>query len=841
MKLVQVGAPSQTKKILSVDPNTFAKLIDVSEELLTFDFFYLISISNAGKSIFEYDRVEVTVLPQENSSVDVPAQSYYTGKNDGLEKYSINFRSAEGAGNVAPVQKDLSLRYAYPAQIETKLFAGKDMLQKSKKKQPYIAKQISYVGTALYDVVNKNFSMSDLVPSVIRKSTISESRNFEALNHGNIIDGINRYLYDVTSPAEETQFDSRIDFSNLKTNEDSALASFHAELLRYYLQLIPPSPEENAMVFYDKVSSINSLNFYEGKVTLKLPSVNKNLNLNIKFDLFKKESLIPEETVISKINISRHVTTYMSISNPPHVSCVQDELGYVKLMISDTNGGGSVKGFNIYSKNLNENGTFSEYQLLGTLQKSNVNHFEFFTKSKLSIIRVSPIDSSGTESNIFTSTVVGRGFENINNLAICPRYDSNGKKISIDVYNIPRDTVSLTLFKRSCGNNINSFFRSVSIEKISQNVRTYSLDDIEGTRPGEIFEYYVIASRKKKIHDPSDQKIISNYSFVRHPLVVNEGKVSSVKIKNFVYSPPQVGSDPSVSFTLETNLSRENKELILNLIKSQIPEIYDQFLNPANNSSSPLSEEKFSDLIVHEVVRTNLSTAEREIFNVVAEGNFVDDAVSQKLSNVKPIDPLHDYLYQVFTYKKNPMDFLKNYVVSGVDEKGKEWFYLPYKWLQPVVRTTGKLYPDDKSGVPIIDTYESITSEPLGLSASKLLKNSQQISKISAISAERLDKYSVLISWSASTNNTATSLNFYDSFIVMKVVNGVRSFIGRTSKNYIYHLLSEDDMGTVYYVILPIMKDFSFDEAYYSNSIFVDSKISKKLMLPKNTTLTGGH
>ena len=586
---------------------------------------------------------------------------------------------------------------------------------------------------------------------------------------------------------------------------------------------------------------MSKLTVYEGTETVQVPITNKNLNIKVKFELYRTGALVPEETVTTQLNISRHFSAFTSIADPPHVVVDQDDIGNVKLVISDRNAAGKVSKFNIYSKSLNGDGSFSDYKLIGSLLKSDVCSFEFVTKSKLSIIRVSPVNSAGVESNMFASVVSGRGYESINNLTICPRYDSSGKKIFLDLYNIPRGTTSILLYKRNCSKNINEIYSNVSSAQIIADVKTYSLADAGTFVPGDYFEYYAVALTKQKSNNPTDGKFVSNYALIRHPFVTSEGKPASVNIKNFS-SFSGTGTDsnvdpanlPRVSFTIETKLTREQKELITQLIKSQIPEIYEQFLNPANNSSSPLSDEKFSDLIIHEVVRVNLSKSEREVFNLIADGEFVDDYNSQSLSNVSPLDPYSDYLYQVFSFSKNPINLFKNYIISGIDGKGKEWFYSPYKWLQPSVIATGKLFAEDSSGNSLIDAYESLTSEPLGLTANKLFKSPILNIKINGTKAERLDRNTVLVSWNTSSivDSAAKSTNFYDSFVVMKVVNGVRSFVGKTSKKFIYHFIDEADMGSVYYIVVPIMKDFSFDNPDYSNDIIIDDKVVKKIMLP---------
>lgn len=842
MKLVQASTEAAAKKILSIDQDTFAQLINVSNDLMEFKLSYLISLVNAGKHVMDYDRVIVTVLQPEipTSAAGVPAASTFSGNVDGFEKYNTNFK-IDSTSNKAPVQKGQIDRYVYPKPIADRLFAGKFLLQSINKKPNYISRKTSHINSALKNAVDKNFSTVEIIPSPIKRSDALTSKNSEIINHDSVIDGINRFYYDVTEPAAETQFSSNTDIASLSFKQDAATASFHKELLRYYLLGITASPAERSLVFFDKVKTVSKLTVYEGAEIVQVPITNKNLNIKVKFELYRIGALVPEETVTTQLNISRHFSAFTSITEPPHVVIDQDTIGNIKLIISDRNTAGKVKNFNIYSKSLNADGSFSEYKLVGSLLKSDVCSFDFSTNSKLSIVRVSPVNSEGVESNIFTSVVAGIGYENICSLTICPRYDSSGKKMFLDLYNIPRGTTSVLLYKRNCSKNINEIFTNVSSTQIIADVKTYSLADTGDFIPGDYFEYYAVALTKHKSNNPTDGKLVSNYALIRHPFVTFEGKPASINIKNFssfsgtgTENSVDPASSPRVSFTIEAKLTREQKELITQLVKSQIPEIYEQFLNPANNSSSPLSDEKFSDLIIHEVVRINLSKSKREIFNLVADGQFVDDYESQKLSNVSPLDPYSDYLYQVFSFKKNPINLFKNYIISGIDGKGKQWFYSPYKWLQPSVIASGKLFAEDSDGNSLIDAYESLTSEPLGLTANKLFKSPILNSRINGTKAERLDRNVVLVSWNTSSivESEAQSTNFYDSFVVMKVVNGVRSFVGRTSKKFIYHFVDEADMGSVYYIVVPIMKDFSFDNPDYSNDIIIDDKVVKKIMLP---------
>ena len=56
----------------------------------------------------------------------------------------------------------------------------------------------------------------------------------------------------------------------------------------------------------------------------------------------------------------------------------------------------------------------------------------------------------------------------------------------------------------------------------------------------------------------------------------------------------------------------------------------------------------------------------------------------------------------------------------------------------------------------------------------------------------------------------------------MKVVNGVRSTLGRTCKNYIYHWIKDGDVGTVYYIVIPVMIEWDLGTPVYTDPILID-------------------
>jgi hypothetical protein len=219
----------------------------------------------------------------------------------------------------------------------------------------------------------------------------------------------------------------------------------------------------------------------------------------------------------------------------------------------------------------------------------------------------------------------------------------------------------------------------------------------------------------------------------------NENSLNVV-LSNF--SPTSDNAGNAFSFEIQTIVKETENQKITKFLKSQLGELYDQYLNPSNNKSSPLGDDKgipqYSDLFMHQVIRTNLNTGDREVFGLVSDGLFEDKYSTRSLNSISPIEAAHSYVYQVFTYRKNPIDLFKKFVAYGVDVKGNEYFYLPVKWRNSRAKN-GTLYADDISGAPIISAYESFTDESFGMTASYRLDGASSYTSIANVKAARVE------------------------------------------------------------------------------------------------------
>jgi len=854
LKLYQKISSKRSNSFLAFNPHTFAELVEETSSSYIFNLTFRVLIDE-NKKIFDHDAVELTVKSKED--VDVSYGDSGSNFSSEVSERDINpTQGLVGIGNGYPRPK-------YTEKVKNRLFSSLVLLNEIQKKEPFlfqetiglsnyfsdVKKNVKYNFTELFaksykpirqQISERNLRLSLNAEDKTPDKTISQT-NPTSIDPLKVIQRVNREVCGVTDCLDDSSINSLTSESFL---EDSKIRMHYVERgkkplyfdsLKYFLREIGRNPEEKSQTWYETRKVTKNLNYVEIEKTIEIKKSNKNLNLTVRIDLYEKGVCSPSETLNVDLYVPSHIEAYQNVYYPPSLTVHQDFLSKKSnskatinvLNITDNNSSSRVTSFNIYKKNIDDKGSVEKYQLLGTVENtSKVNEFYYKGDSNLSVVRVIPVDRSGNEVNVFSSIVVGPGHKTIGSICIVPCHFGKNE-IRIDVFNVPEDAVSLTLYRRNCTDNFNSSFVDIKEMRINKNNDVAYFVD-QQVKIGEVYEYYVVASvlsQDKKEEIPS----YSNYAIYKN--IPNGIIEKAVVVELTDQSTVAENGNITTSFTIKTVVNPSENERITQALKDQVGELYEQFLNPLANSSSPLKVDskvfQYSDLFFHEVVRTNLNTGERETFDLVSDGKFIDNSESQNIFNIKPINPHHSYYYHVFSFRKNPLELFKSYVIRGTDSKGKEWFYLPYKWRNSSTKR-GKLYADDENGIPVVSAYDSFTSESYGLTAVYRTDGSISYNDIENVIVERIDRNTNKIVWKFSEQENEI-LDIYDCFVVVKVVNGVRKILGKTQKSYIYHELTEEDLGTVYYIVVPIASDYKIDKYKFSNAvtIFPDG-ISKK-------------
>jgi len=817
--------------LLMIDNDTFVELVDVRSNFMVYNLRWRISLQYPDKNPQEYEKIVIKVK-KDTSYLDLEGSSSTSNFSKG------NLKDVKNPTSIAKKQLQSSSTIKTSAKTANKLNLGVKMLQDffMKDETIIVEKEVgippSIPASGKQSSINSapQFSFIEAYEPEIRPSRIPVPPPLSEIDARSVIERVN-VEHEVPSYVGTANINSQVNLYDAKLIQDRLknFPKIKLDYLRYFLYEVPKSNFEDGSTWYSTRESVGGLRHYQMSTEILLPAELSNSKFEVVFELYKKGTSKVQEIHTKKFNSGEHYEAKRSIQLPPIVVAKFNKpkrgpafnlfsfLNTCTLSISQQGGEGikNTIGYKIYSTPITRLGSVETTDLLGTIP-INKSEFTFILNSKLAVIRVVPIGLGGEESNVFTDIVVGSEYEDFGNLTITPHRVPNQRFIKIDVHNISKKCNELLLYRRDCTNNPDAHFEMKKSVSITAGVKNFSIYDPIDT--DKIFEYYV-AANVKNTESAVDTLQKSNYVFLKHP--------SNIEFKNQILveiSPVQASitsNSTSYSFEITTTVSQEENEKITEFVKTLAPELYDYFLNPANIAQSGIPKTDYADIVVHEVIRTNINTSERESLGMVTDGAFEDNQTISKRANAKPINPQHDYLYQIFSYKRNPITLFKDYVAYG-NENGREWFFSPYKWHNPTVVATGKLYPQDNKFIPIIDVYESLTAESYGMTAQALVKGAGDASKISQVIAKRLDVNTVKISWSSNAATASSFSRLYDSFVVMKVVNGIRYFAGRTHKNFIYHeLTASEDIGSVYYIVVPIIRGYDIDEPAYSNEIYI--------------------
>lgn len=792
MKLIQVSKNRFVKeRVMVINPSTLSQITgdDSTHYALTLSFHLTLEKLN------EYSHLKISLWDENEIESPKQTQPLFTPPT---------FNPSTLTGGV--IRKKLP---TYPQSVSNRLRGGVDMIQKLVNPHLPLTSTIITI-PSLHSAGTYSYGILSPITSEITKSVSTSHFDPTSLLHRIVKERVTPTQYTTHPLLSQLNTSSPVENSLPQYTKNAGKPLLY-ETAKYTLEEIKPHVREREFTSYSLSRTVGQLTTLPVTTTL---SVNREWGgkpLTLRLELFKGSSS-PDEVENIPLPLSSLIESYFSSYSPPTLSfATSNNMGTYTLTITDRELPGVFLGWNIYEKSILRDGTVSKHRKIGGISNSPHSTFNGKFTENLSVLRVIPITRENKEANIFSDIVIGNGFSNFGNLTIVVRNTLEG--IYVDTYGVPERGRYLTLYTRDCTENPENAF--VKVESIHLSGEENHTSHFVSLHSGRVYEFYTTCTYLNP-HTGGEEITISNYVMCNNRKVVGENSIS-VDISN----GKRNGGD--YSFTLHTSVTPTEGERITTFLKEQVPELYEQYLSPANNTSSPLGGDvkgvpNYADLFFHEIVRTNLNTSEREVFSLVGDGEFSDSPATRTLSHVKDLVPSHEYVYQVFTYRKNPLELFKRLVSHGKNLiTGKVWFYLPYKWRNGK-SLEGTLYPDDENGIPIIDSFENFTSTSYGETGSFRITGSSTGTSLRNPTVTRTDRTTVKISWDIDGGTQS----LYESFTVMKVVNGVRSTLGRTCKNYIYHWIKDGDVGTVYYIVIPVMIEWDLGTPAYTDPILID-------------------
>lgn len=811
---------SNFNKILIVEDDNFAEIVGIASvnggdrNSYNFKLNFKISVNKDNVDPRNYRKVVITVkkkivnIPDVNPSVF--GLSPLSSETSQIVPQTINSQTLnQNFGLSLPTFSDT---------LEKRIYSGLQIVSDaSRSDNTLVTREINL--NFINEELNGTYKNYDVVKDTNSPSPPVPLDDFVKIETNQILPRINKELVDITNPVNDPYYSSLssdpsfpISVNSIDSYATNVLGlpprSLYAGMIRYYLEETPRVSGDKSLPRYVIKENLRKAENVPFETTFRVGSDITGETLEVKFDLYKIGNNFPVETVTKDLILSKHISAFESIQKPPHVTATRfNEYDSITVSITDRDTLTKATKFKVYAKNISEIGETSSYELVGETRNLGNPYLRFNPRGRLTVVRVVPVGLDGVESNVYTNVVVGPGYSSIGKLSIVVSRQLSRSKIT--VYNVP-NSGRLELYEK-----FNEITRLIQSSNISNN-NIYEF--FVTNRQSGICDYYV------KWIGNDGRSNTTNSVGVNHSVPINSSTDVSVKIKNFQKN--RLNDDFVVTFKLETSVSRKENETIINALSgSNLKEVYKQLLDASNVSNSAVDSNDrvtpfYADLYFHEVVRTDLNTGERSSFEFIIDGEFKDNQSTRSIRGILPIDPRHSYVYQVFTYKKDPLTLFKNYVKRVVDENGHVYYYSPYKWDNTAINARRTMPETDGSDLPIIGINENLTSTPLGEKAQVSLNGLGEFVTITSVAQERVDRNTIKVFWTSNVDNYSS---YYDSFVVLKTVNGRRSFVGSTRLNYIYHELDQSDIGYVYYTIIPVTSEFDIDDAAHSNPFLLSS------------------
>jgi hypothetical protein len=257
-------------------------------------------------------------------------------------------------------------------------------------------------------------------------------------------------------------------------------------------------------------------------------------------------------------------------------------------------------------------------------------------------------------------------------------------------------------------------------------------------------------------------------------------------------------------------LPKKGLDLIASLLsKNNLSEFF--------KDDEKLERDKFSDLLAYRVMRTNLTTGEKESFGDIDVTAF-DDITLGANAGVSPLLEDNSYRYECRTLLRAPETLFADFKKTSKDRTGRKYHWSPHKFRHPIVARTGNL-PTAES---LITNHSSDEMDfgDIGSSADVTFSLNRRLPSISTAEVKRIRANLAVISWEVTGD-----YDMIDHFIILRNTLTDRSILSKAHAHVsvrtfeIFHKLDDDDIGEISYIIMPVYNDYSYGKSIETGSI----------------------
>jgi len=804
------------ENILTYDSSTSGEIVSVDADTFVLKLIFGLELNKSNNNPLKYKKVKVTITTDEqDSNTSIKNISVFDKQTSEVLKKNLNF------------DKNVNKSIATP---------GSKIIQKDGLKSEFNAS--NEISEDAQDLYKKNLDVVNALSNKLGDSNSITSKNIYIDDKVNLalrnpISFMDLALYEFVSLRQEKKFlgedfvvrdvsdaiiSSKRGIGDILTKQNISVDSnlFDKQIADFLIQSNNISSTQlNELDYYTPVPTFGFLNTLYISTDFTLSSNFLGRKLIARIDLFSKEKpFIVEETLKLDIKLDSLLEAYYALNS---IDLVQSKKSIdsltekisIKVNCSEVDAK-KILSYNLYVKNLLSND--KNFTML-----RNIFADEEFVdvrgtqEAYCLCYRAIPVTTLG-ESSIFSDTIIkssqNYSFVSSTDLLFDVRQiAASNVKIEIQTsIGLTRKLSCIRLYKRNVTNSPNSdYYHFLTYDFDRSDVRNYSFNDSD-VIIGNFYEYYAELLDANKIIIKATQP---QFCEIRHLNLRS----------HFVNVDSLIVNDGIIQFNIATQkIKSDSQSSFLEAAASQLS-ILDQ------QTISSFDPKDYEEIAYHKVTRIDTLTSDRQTFNIVQDGQFVDSVDTRNISNVSEPIPGRVYRYQIESFKRDPVTISKDFIVTGNERGG--WFYRPSKWKNPKVLNTGMLDAENDRSDLELSNADIFLSDFIGSKVIDIDYFTENVELTLSPIASRLSRKIIKISWNQQPDNEQFSL--FDCFIVVKCINGKKEIISTASTNYCYHELQDSDIGTVFYEITPIKKDYILGKTEISNSLLILSDLTDKI------------
>jgi hypothetical protein len=411
----------------------------------------------------------------------------------------------------------------------------------------------------------------------------------------------------------------------------------------------------------------------------------------------------------------------------------------------------------------------------------------------------------GPDDNVslrFSSTVVraDRKNDKPTGSSLEARITLTGVALEVNIF--PANAIAVRIVRRDATLH-EKFFTQINVPDPVRllNERFFKTFIDQDVKPWHAYEYRAEFYYRDGTTDHSQAHAIVEYI----PLKQNENFTTlSVPVHGLV------DNQFNCTFSINTSLPKKGLDLIASLLsKNNLSEFF--------KDDEKLERDKFSDLLAYRVMRTNLTTGEKESFGDIDVTAF-DDITLGANAGVSPLLEDNSYRYECRTLLRAPETLFADFKKTSKDRTGRKYHWSPHKFRHPIVARTGNL-PTAES---LITNHSSDEMDfgDIGSSASVTFSLNRRLPSISTARVKRIRANLAVISWEVTGD-----YDMIDHFIILRNTLTDRSILSKAHAHVsvrtfeIFHKLDDDDIGEMSYIIMPVYNDYSYGKSIETGSI----------------------